>query len=257
VEIAAYNYDITTVENFQQFMTAVRCGHLRGDKPVDLVLSCVDNFEARMAINQAACELDQVWMESGVSEDAVSGHVQLLQPGHTACFACAPPLVVATGMDEKTLKKEGVCAASLPTTMAVVAGLLVQNALKYLLGFGKVTQYVGYSALTDFFPTMSMKPNPQCQNSHCRLRQQQASTEQIVSQHQRKQEPIEHQTALHEDNQWGISVVEESVSNEESLEVGSGLHLAYSPTVTSVDQESMDISKETDIQDLMAQLKNI
>ena len=65
----------------------VRCGHLRGDKPVDLVLSCVDNFEARMAINQAACELDQVWMESGVSEDAVSGHVQLLQPGHTACFA--------------------------------------------------------------------------------------------------------------------------------------------------------------------------
>jgi hypothetical protein len=52
-------------------------------------------------------------------------------------------------------------------------------------------------------------------------------------------------------------VVEESVSNEESLEVGSGLHLAYSPTVTSVDQESMDISKETDIQDLMAQLKNI
>jgi ubiquitin-like modifier-activating enzyme 5 len=173
------------------------------------------------------------------------------------CKQCAPPLVVATGMDEKTLKKEGVCAASLPTTMAVVAGLLVQNALKYLLGFGKVTQYVGYSALTDFFPTMSMKPNPQCQNSHCRLRQQQASTEQIVSQHQRKQEPIEHQTALHEDNQWGISVVEESVSNEESLEVGSGLHLAYSPTVTSVDQESMDISKETDIQDLMAQLKNI
>ena len=31
-------------------------------------------------------------------------------------------------------------------------------------------------------------------------------------------------------------MVEESVSNEESLEVGSGLHLAYSPTVTSVDQ---------------------
>ncbi len=27
-------------------------------------------------------------------------------------------------------RSEGVCAASLPTTMAVVAGLLVQNALK-------------------------------------------------------------------------------------------------------------------------------
>lgn len=62
-------------------------GHLNGTNPVDLVLSCVDNFEARMAINQAACELDQVWLESGVSEDAVSGHIQFLRPGHTACFA--------------------------------------------------------------------------------------------------------------------------------------------------------------------------
>ena len=51
-------------------------------------------------------------------------------PGETACFACAPPLVVASNIDEKTLKREGVCAASLPTTMGIVAGLLVQNTLK-------------------------------------------------------------------------------------------------------------------------------
>jgi ubiquitin-like modifier-activating enzyme 5 len=54
---------------------------------VDVVLSCVDNFEARMAINQACNELGQVWMESGVSENAVSGHIQLIRPGETACFA--------------------------------------------------------------------------------------------------------------------------------------------------------------------------
>ena len=40
-----------------------------------------------MAINQACNELGQVWMESGVSEDAVSGHIQFLRPGETACFA--------------------------------------------------------------------------------------------------------------------------------------------------------------------------
>merc|ERR1719412_1236072 len=90
--------------------------------PVDLVLSCVDNFEARMAINKACNELGQTWFESGVSENAVSGHIQFLQPGATACFACAPPLVVAANIDEKTLKREGVCAASLPTTMGIVAG---------------------------------------------------------------------------------------------------------------------------------------
>ena len=55
--------------------------------PVDLVLSCVDNFEARMAINAACNEVNQTWLESGVSENAVSGHIQYLVPGMTACFA--------------------------------------------------------------------------------------------------------------------------------------------------------------------------
>lgn len=50
--------------------------------------------------------------------------------------------VVASGIDEKTLKREGVCAASLPTTMGMVAGLLVQNTLKYLLKFGQVSRYL-------------------------------------------------------------------------------------------------------------------
>ena len=49
------------------------------------------------------------------------------------------------GIDEKTLKRDGVCAASLPTTMGMVAGMLVQNSLKYMLNFGQVTRYLGYS----------------------------------------------------------------------------------------------------------------
>ena len=73
-------------------------GHCEGAKSVDLVLSCVDNFEARMAINQAANELGQVWMESGVSENAVSGHIQLIKPGQTACFAVSySPLSTCNG----------------------------------------------------------------------------------------------------------------------------------------------------------------
>ncbi|NXX53775.1 UBA5 enzyme, partial [Scopus umbretta] len=120
-----------------------------------------------------ACnELGQIWMESGVSENAVSGHIQLIVPGESACFACAPPLVVAANIDEKTLKREGVCAASLPTTMGVVAGILVQNVLKYLLNFGTVSYYLGYNAMQDFFPTMSMKPNPQCSDRNCRKQQE-------------------------------------------------------------------------------------
>lgn len=63
-----------------------RMGNL-SNGPVDLVLSCVDNFEARYTINTACNELDLKWFESGVSENAVSGHIQFIVPGETACFA--------------------------------------------------------------------------------------------------------------------------------------------------------------------------
>lgn len=86
VQIETHNYNITTIDNFQQFMDRIKNGGLKSG-PVDLVLSCVDNFEARMAINTACNELGQIWMESGVSENAVSGHIQLIKPGRTACFA--------------------------------------------------------------------------------------------------------------------------------------------------------------------------
>ncbi len=37
-------------------------------------------------------------------------------PGETGCFCCATPLAVVED-NEKNIKREGVCAASLPTTM--------------------------------------------------------------------------------------------------------------------------------------------
>uniref|UniRef100_A0A453QPV8 Ubiquitin-like modifier-activating enzyme 5 n=1 Tax=Aegilops tauschii subsp. strangulata TaxID=200361 RepID=A0A453QPV8_AEGTS len=118
VVLESYSLNITTVKGFETFLGSLKARSSNGRSTgVDLVLSCVDNYEARMVVNQACNELRQTWMESGVSEDAVSGHIQLLVPGETACFACAPPLVVASGVDERTLKRDGVCAASLPTTM--------------------------------------------------------------------------------------------------------------------------------------------
>ena len=103
VEYESWNMNITTVDGFAEFVDSLTDPDTKKSK-VDLVLACVDNYEARHAINQACLELEQTWMESGVSEDAVSGHIQVMIPGSTACFACVPPLVVASGIDEKTLK---------------------------------------------------------------------------------------------------------------------------------------------------------
>ena len=45
VKFEQHNYNITTVDNFDHFMSRLSTGSLT-DGPVDLVLSCVDNFEA-------------------------------------------------------------------------------------------------------------------------------------------------------------------------------------------------------------------
>lgn len=58
-------------------------------------MSCVDNYSARMAVNSICNDVNQIWFESGVSESALSGHIQVLVPGETGCFGCASPLAVA------------------------------------------------------------------------------------------------------------------------------------------------------------------
>ncbi|XP_039378851.1 ubiquitin-like modifier-activating enzyme 5 isoform X2 [Mauremys reevesii] len=264
VQFEVHNYNITTVDNFQHFMDRISYGGLEEGKPVDLVLSCVDNFEARMAINTACNELGQTWMESGVSENAVSGHIQLIIPGESACFACAPPLVVAANIDEKTLKREGVCAASLPTTMGVVAGILVQNVLKFLLNFGTVSYYLGYNAMQDFFPTMAMKPNPQCSDKNCRKQQEEYKEKKAA---QPKQVVVEQEEEIvHEDNDWGIELVSEV--SEEELKAASGplpdlpkgITVAYTipnKEENVVAEETTVAESEESLEELMAKMKNM
>uniref|UniRef100_I3JF08 Ubiquitin-like modifier-activating enzyme 5 n=1 Tax=Oreochromis niloticus TaxID=8128 RepID=I3JF08_ORENI len=260
VSFETHNYNITTMENFTHFMDRISHGGLEEGKPVDLVLSCVDNFEARMAINTACNELGQIWMESGVSENAVSGHIQLIIPGETACFACAPPLVVAANIDEKTLKREGVCAASLPTTMGVVAGLLVQNVLKYLLKFGTVSYYLGYNAMQDFFPAMAMKANPQCNDRHCRRQQEEYKRKEAE---RPKVEVVqEEEEVVHEDNEWGIELVSEVTEEELKAASGTvpdlpeGITVAYTIPTEVTDGETVEETEQS-LEELMAQMKKL
>ncbi|XP_030748494.1 ubiquitin-like modifier-activating enzyme 5 [Sitophilus oryzae] len=258
VDIHTYNYNITTVENFDNFVKTLTTSSLTNG-PVDLVLSCVDNFEARFTINTACNEFNLNWFESGVSENAVSGHIQFLAPGETACFACAPPLIVASNIDEKTLKRDGVCAASLPTTMGIIAGFLVQNTLKYLLQFGQVTNYLGYNALNDFFPTMSLRPNPNCEDSNCRLRQAEFLAKPRPEQ---AQEAVEDVGPIHESNEYGISLIDESKDEKENIAVAEGLALAYTvpgvPDTIPLEQaQEATNSDDVSLEELMKQMKAI
>ncbi|TNV77376.1 hypothetical protein FGO68_gene8790 [Halteria grandinella] len=217
VQIETHNMNICTLDNYEQFCERIRNGNLEGNGRVSIVLSCVDNYAARMTINSACNELDQIWFESGVSETAMSGHIQWLIPGETACFACAPPLVVSEAGDENQIKREGVCAASLPTTMGIIAGFLSQTVLKYLLDFGEVSQFLGYNAFTDYFPRYPLGPNPECTDRKCQERQKQyahvpeeekrMNASRVKREKEEKALQVQQQKdQAHTENEWGITL---------------------------------------------------
>jgi ubiquitin-like modifier-activating enzyme 5 len=197
VEIRGHSVNVCSVAGYAALKNATQSA--------DLLLCCVDNYTARLTVNRVCLETERIWMESGVSESAVSGHIQTMIPGKSACFECAAPVMVAEGTSET--KREGVCAASLPTTMSIIAGLLVQNALKFLLGFGKVTSCLGYDALNDFFPEYPLLPNPHCSNPIC-VGAQNDEEEVRVPVKSVDRGVGECQNVQHEDNSWGIEVVE-------------------------------------------------
>lgn len=257
VEIEVHNYNITTVDNFGEFMKVISEHRLNGGK-IDLLLSCVDNFEARMVINTACNELNLNWFESGVSENAVSGHIQFIKPGETSCFECAPPLIVASNIDEKTLKKDGVCAASLPTTMGIVAGFLVQNALKYLLKFGQVSNYLGYNALLDFFPSMTLKPNETCSDKYCVIRQKEYKEKRARELDELAKNPVVEEIKiedLHPDNEFKIELCGEGDHNSTTTTTTSTVQISSQvDTLSSEDDKNIETAS---LDDLMAQLKNM
>jgi ubiquitin-like modifier-activating enzyme 5 len=94
--------------------------------------------------------------------------------------------------------------------MGIVAGFLVQNALKYLLEFGEVSEYCGYIALKDHFPRMTLRPNPECVSSWCR--KQQAAFQKREAERKAAEAllppppPPPPEQPLHASNEWGIEV---------------------------------------------------
>ena len=156
--------------------------------------------------------------------------------------------------------------------MGIVAGFLVQNTLKYLLKFGQVTRYLGYNALLDFFPTMSMKPNQSCDDSFCRTRQgeyqKRKAAEDAKELERKKSEEtstVKTEKKANVPNKWGIVCVEESEDVEEKTEVAPGIRLAYAAASDkkSDEQASEELTSESvpeteeSLDDLMKQLKSL
>ena len=131
---------------------------------------------------------------------------------------------------------------------------------RYLLKFGQVTHYLGYNALQDFFPTMSMKPNETCDDAYCRQRQREYRELQAEFPDV-DQVPAAEAEVVHDDNEWGISLVDESAPVEPSSarpEIAPGIHAAYEvPETDALPTYEEAIDTSMSLEELMAQMKAI
>ena len=161
--------------------------------------------------------------------------------------------------------------------MGITAGFLVQNALKFLLEFGQVSTYLGYAALTDHFPTMTLKPNPECTSFWCRKQQAAWNAGEADRQKAAAAAAAEAAAAaaaadpvqLHESNDWGIEL-DSGDDGGEAGEAGDGdesggaeapalaagieyAHVSSAQAHTAIDAQD----DGEDLADLMAQLKSV
>jgi len=159
VRFRSFNYDIST--RYDDFITSLRRGNLDESGPLDLVICCVDNKQARLAVNEACHELGIPWICVQMDTTCLSGQVRYIAPGRTACVQC---------VGEKSEKAPSV-HANLPSTHAVLAGLAGTMAMQLLLKFGD-PHSVSIDLLGMGTTTLDSTPTPKCENELCRNRQQ-------------------------------------------------------------------------------------
>ena len=128
-------------------------GYLRD---FDIVIGALDNREARAWVNQACRKLGLLWIDAAI--EGLRGLVRIFGPDGP-CYACT-----LTEADYKQMSHRKSCALLAPeeilsgktptnaTTAAIVAGIQVQEAIKFLTGnadlvslVGKVWSYTGDS----------------------------------------------------------------------------------------------------------------
>jgi len=103
----------------------------------DLIIGGLDNREARLYINQSCWKIGKPWIDGAI--EVLNGVARMFIPPHTACYECT-----MSETDYKILNKRKSCMMlgiddiaegkipTTPTSASVIAGIQVQEAVKYL-----------------------------------------------------------------------------------------------------------------------------
>jgi len=146
VEIKCFDNDINFESQFEAEL-----------KEIDIILNGLDNIPAREYLNAKCVLLNIPYIDAGASRSGLSGYVHPIIPYKTSCAKCLSSIAIDIP-DERGEP----CVASLPSTMAVLASIQIQEMLKYLLKFGQMIDYIMYDMITGRFLNYETKRDDNC-----------------------------------------------------------------------------------------------
>ncbi|HOT43624.1 MAG TPA: HesA/MoeB/ThiF family protein [Spirochaetota bacterium] len=138
-----------TVTPVKEKLTAKNAGSIIGDP--DIIIDCLDNFEARHIINRISVEKSIPLVHAGVAE--LRGQITFMHPPETPCLACF--------LDHKSPKKK---PQVLGATAGVIGSLQAVEAIKHLAGFAPSlkNRLLFWDGLAMKFESISIKRNTRC-----------------------------------------------------------------------------------------------
>jgi len=158
----------------------VRVQYLHGDitneiglgvfRRMDVIIGCLDNREARLAVNRFCNWVDRTWVDGAIQE--LLGLVRVFTPGDGACFECTLTADARRDLAVRyscpLLARQNVLMGKVPTTptiASIIGAMQSQEALKVIndmpISPGKVVHFNG---MVNDMHTTSYVPDEYCES---------------------------------------------------------------------------------------------
>ncbi|MEX1071480.1 MAG: ThiF family adenylyltransferase [Anaerolineales bacterium] len=137
---------------------------------MDVIIGCLDNREARLAVNRFAYWMNKPWVDGAIQE--LLGLVRVFVPGEGACFECTlteqARRDLALRYSCPLLARQNVLMGKVPTTPTIasmIGAMQSQEALKLIHSMptepGHVLHFNGY---TNFMHSTAYMPDENCES---------------------------------------------------------------------------------------------
>ena len=137
---------------------------------MDVIIGCLDNREARLAVNRFCYWVNKTWVDGAIQE--LLGLVRVFKPGDGACYECTLTEQAIRDLSMRyscpLLARQNILLGKVPTTptiASIIGAMQSQEALKVInempIQPGKVTHFNG---MVNDMHTTAYVPREDCQS---------------------------------------------------------------------------------------------